>query len=103
MREAVENQNVKILVVEDERQLNKMIRDYLESLGWEALAAYNGSEALILFAAEEPDFVLLDIDTRSGWFGCDAANPGEIRDTGDISYGDGRGNRQADRPGTGGR
>jgi len=60
MRE-VENQNVKILVVEDERQLNKMIRDYLESLGWEALAAYNGSEALILFAAEEPDFVLLDI------------------------------------------
>lgn len=50
-----------ILVVEDEKQLNKMIRDYLETLGWAAIAAENGLEALELFRSEEPDFILLDM------------------------------------------
>ncbi len=50
-----------ILVVEDEIQLNKMIRDYLETLGWAAIGAGNGTEALELFRSETPDFILLDI------------------------------------------
>ena len=50
-----------ILVVEDEVQLNKMIRDYLETLGWAAIGAGNGTEALELFRTENPDFILLDI------------------------------------------
>ncbi len=50
-----------ILVVEDEIQLNKMIRDYLETLGWAAISAENGPEALDLFRSESPDFILLDI------------------------------------------
>ncbi len=50
-----------ILVVEDEIQLNKMIRDYLETLGWAAIGAGSGTEALELFRSETPDFILLDI------------------------------------------
>jgi len=50
-----------ILVVEDESQLNKMIRDYLETLGWAAFSAETGGEALDLFRTESPDFILLDI------------------------------------------
>ncbi|MCK5736919.1 MAG: response regulator, partial [Spirochaetaceae bacterium] len=50
-----------ILVVEDETQLNKMIRDYLETLGWAAIGAESSSEALDLFRSESPDFILLDI------------------------------------------
>ncbi|MCG8452281.1 MAG: response regulator transcription factor [Spirochaetales bacterium] len=50
-----------ILVVEDEVQLNKMVRDYLESLGWETLGAENGTQALELFRDHQPDFILLDI------------------------------------------
>ena len=50
-----------ILVVEDESQLNKMIRDYLETLGWAAFGAETGVEALELFRTESPDFILLDI------------------------------------------
>lgn len=50
-----------ILVVEDETQLNKMIRDYLETLGWAAIGAESGPEALELFRSESPDFVLLDV------------------------------------------
>ena len=50
-----------ILVVEDEVQLNKMIRDYLETLGWSAIGAETGVDALELFRSETPDFILLDI------------------------------------------
>ncbi len=50
-----------ILVVEDEVQLNKMIRDYLETLGWAAVGAESGPDALELFRSETPDFILLDI------------------------------------------
>ena len=50
-----------ILVVEDEIQLNRMIRDYLESLGWTAIGVETGVEALEIFRKETPDFVLLDI------------------------------------------
>lgn len=50
-----------ILVVEDEKQLNRMIRDYLETLGWAAIGAETGPEALELFRNESPDFVLLDV------------------------------------------
>ena len=50
-----------ILVVEDETQLNKMIRDYLETLGWSVVGAESGPEALDLFRSESPDFVLLDV------------------------------------------
>lgn len=50
-----------ILVVEDEKELNQMIRDYLVSLGWNVLGAHSGSEALDIFRAQEVDFILLDI------------------------------------------
>jgi len=50
-----------ILVVEDESQLNKMIRDYLESLGWNAFGAETGVDAMEFFRRESPDFILLDI------------------------------------------
>ena len=50
-----------ILVVEDESQLNRMIRDYLDTLGWTTLGAEDGHAALEIFRREEPDFVLLDV------------------------------------------
>ncbi len=50
-----------ILVVEDEVQLNRMIRDYLETLGWAALGAESGPDALELFRSEPVEFILLDI------------------------------------------
>lgn len=52
---------MKILVAEDEKQLNTMICDYLESLGWSTLSAENGTQLLDLFRSENPDFIILDI------------------------------------------
>lgn len=52
---------MKILVAEDEKQLNTMICDYLESLGWSTLSAENGTQLLDLFRSKNPDFIILDI------------------------------------------
>lgn len=51
----------KILVVEDDALLARALADMLEVLGQDALTAGDGEEALALFAAEEPDFVLMDV------------------------------------------
>jgi len=50
-----------VLVVEDEENLNKILCDYLESLGWQTVSARNGLDALDLFRRYNVDFVLLDI------------------------------------------
>jgi DNA-binding response OmpR family regulator len=51
----------KILVVDDEPKIVRLVRVYLERAGFRVLTAYNGREALTLFAAEEPHLVILDL------------------------------------------
>lgn len=51
----------KILVVDDEVSVCRVLRKYLESKGFEVREAYNGKEALEVFRHEAPDLVLLDI------------------------------------------
>ena len=53
--------NVKILVVEDERGLNQMIRDYLSALGFEVSGAYDGLGALDRAKEGIPDLIVLDL------------------------------------------
>ncbi len=50
-----------ILVVDDERNLRKMVRVYLESEGYRVVEAANGQEALFVARQEKPDLVLLDL------------------------------------------
>ncbi|MFO7714401.1 response regulator transcription factor, partial [Desulfosarcina sp.] len=52
----------KILVVEDEKELNKVLQAYLVRNGYQALGAYNGDEGLSLWQKEDPDLVLLDLN-----------------------------------------
>jgi two-component system KDP operon response regulator KdpE len=54
---------VKILIVDDEPDVAKVVRMSFEvqEPDWEALAAYDGEEALAIFETEQPDLVLLDI------------------------------------------
>ncbi|HHB91292.1 MAG TPA: response regulator transcription factor [Anaerolineae bacterium] len=51
----------RILVVDDDRQIVRLIRSYLEQNGFETLAAYEGTEALHLIRTERPDLVVLDL------------------------------------------
>lgn len=51
----------KILIVEDEPQINKMIQILLSKNGYDSLQAFSGTEAILLLEKEEFDLVLLDL------------------------------------------
>ncbi len=50
-----------ILVVDDEIQIARVLRGYLEQAGYRVATAYNGEEALYAARQERPDLVLLDL------------------------------------------
>ncbi len=51
----------KILVVDDEMRMVRLVRTYLEGAGYEVVVAYDGAEALHVFRSERPDLVVLDL------------------------------------------
>lgn len=53
--------NEKILVVDDEQDLVKLIRYQLEKDGYKVISAYNGEDALYLARRERPALVVLDL------------------------------------------
>lgn len=52
---------IRILVVEDEKDLARLVRGYLENAGYEVLQAYTGREALFMARQERPDLIILDL------------------------------------------
>lgn len=50
-----------ILVVDDEPEIVRLVRDYLERAGFEVVAAADGDEALRAFHRRRPDLVILDL------------------------------------------
>lgn len=51
----------RILVIDDDENISKVIRLYLEKEGMEVLLAADGKTGLELFSKDNPDLVLLDI------------------------------------------
>ena len=51
----------RILVVDDERQITRMLRASLQSSGYEVLLANNGAEGLQRFQDEHPDLIISDL------------------------------------------
>jgi two-component system, OmpR family, response regulator len=51
----------KVLVVDDEKKIAKMVGSYLEASGYEPVLAYSGEEALSKFASDSPGCIILDI------------------------------------------
>lgn len=62
----------KILIVEDEINLLKILKDSLEKENFEIIEAYNGERGVELFYEKNPDFILLDINLpkKNGWQVC---------------------------------
>ena len=54
-------QRAKILIAEPDQFIQRAVRETLESAGFEAIAARNGTEALLKIQSEHPDLVLLDL------------------------------------------
>jgi len=59
----------RILVVDDDREVVRLIRAYLEQAGFEVLAAHDGETAVHILRREQPDLLLLDLmlPGRDGW------------------------------------
>ncbi|MBI3732507.1 MAG: response regulator transcription factor [Chloroflexi bacterium] len=51
-----------VLVVDDEAQIVKVVKGYLEQAGYRVLTAYDGQAALTVFRHERPDLVVLDLN-----------------------------------------
>jgi two-component system alkaline phosphatase synthesis response regulator PhoP len=71
-----------ILVVEDEPQLVKVVRGYLEQAGFRVLSAGDGPAALAHYRREQPDLVLLDLNLPAGMDGLDVAR--QLRAQGNV-------------------
>lgn len=59
----------RILVVDDDRSIVKVISSYLEKSGFQVLSAYDGEMALHQLRRERPDLIVLDLmmPNRNGW------------------------------------
>lgn len=53
--------NQRILVVDDDKDIVRVLRAYLEQSGYEVLTAYDGNTALHMLMRERPDLVILDL------------------------------------------
>ena len=51
----------KILIVEDDLQIQTLIKEYVNASGYVAITASDGEEALLKFEMESPNLALLDI------------------------------------------
>ncbi len=64
---------LKILVVDDESRMRKLVRDFLVKSNYEVVEAEDGAEALdIFFASNDVDLVILDVmmPKMDGWQVC---------------------------------
>lgn len=50
-----------LLIVEDDRQTNEAICEYLKSAGYQTVPAYDGEQALLRFCQERVDLIVLDM------------------------------------------
>lgn len=51
----------KILIIEDEKDISRILKDYLNKNGYEAMDAENGQDGLRVLQLWAPDFIILDI------------------------------------------
>jgi two-component system alkaline phosphatase synthesis response regulator PhoP len=70
-----------VLIIEDEPELVKVMRSYLEQAGFNVLTAYRGDSGLSTWELKRPDLVILDLNLP-GIDGLDIAR--EIRRKGDT-------------------
>ncbi|MEM7536368.1 MAG: response regulator transcription factor [Chloroflexota bacterium] len=59
----------RILVVDDDREIARLVRQYLEKAEYEVLTAYNGADAWTIIQHEDLDLVVLDLmmPEMDGW------------------------------------
>ncbi|OUS31114.1 hypothetical protein A9Q99_04690 [Gammaproteobacteria bacterium 45_16_T64] len=51
----------KILLIDDDKDFNDTLKEFLEYEGFSVICAYNGKEGLSLIRKEKPDLIITDI------------------------------------------
>jgi len=74
--------NDKVLVVDDQPRLVRLVREILQAVGYEVIAASTGEAAIDMVAVEQPDLVLLDILLPQGPDGYEVCR--RIREFSDV-------------------
>ncbi len=59
----------RILVVDDDKDIVRLVKSYLEKSGFEVFSAFDGETALHILRREKPDLLVLDLmlPDRDGW------------------------------------
>jgi two-component system alkaline phosphatase synthesis response regulator PhoP len=59
----------RILVVDDDKEIVRLVRSYLEKAGFSVMTAFDGETALHILRREQPDLLVLDLmlPDRDGW------------------------------------
>jgi two-component system alkaline phosphatase synthesis response regulator PhoP len=59
----------RVLIVDDDKDIVRLVRSYLEKAGFHVLVAYDGETALHTLRREEPHLLILDLmlPDRDGW------------------------------------
>jgi DNA-binding response OmpR family regulator len=59
----------RVLVVDDDRQIVRLVQSYLDQAGMSVLTAYDGESAMHIIQKERPDLVVLDLmlPGHDGW------------------------------------
>lgn len=59
----------RVLVVDDDREIVRLVRAYLEQAGYQVITAYDGETAIHTLRRERPNLVVLDLmlPDRDGW------------------------------------
>ncbi|MBN2407919.1 MAG: response regulator [Elusimicrobia bacterium] len=58
--------NKKILIIEDDRNVNEVIKENLRAEGYLTVSAYDGAQATQYANSEKPDLITLDINMPAG-------------------------------------
>lgn len=51
----------KLLLIEDEGEIVRVVRDFLEEEGYKVVDARDGEEGLVLFERQDPELIILDL------------------------------------------
>ena len=64
--------SIKVLVVDDESRMRKLVKDFLQREGYSVLEAGDGMEAMDIFYEQKIDLVILDVmmPRMDGWQTC---------------------------------
>jgi two-component system, OmpR family, KDP operon response regulator KdpE len=83
MNQSVQASQTKILVVDDEPRLVRLVSEVLKTVGFRIVAAANGRTAQEMVAVEQPDLVLLDVLLGNGPDGYEVCR--RIREFSDVA------------------